>query len=95
MADLIIKDNELTFGTGNVAITPCILDGIACLMLNHQDEHELGERVDTKTEWYKSPLICLKFTNKESVDVLIRNLQRLKRFMDGDFDGEKIMEVDE
>lgn len=83
---------ELTFGNGEVAITPCTLDGMACLMLNEQELHELGEKVGTKTEWYQNPSIRLNFTNKESVDVLMRNLERLKWYMDGYFD-EDVVEI--
>lgn len=86
--------NELTFGSGGVAITPCILDGMACLMLNTQEEHSLGEKVDTEKEWYQNPFIRLNFANEKSIDVLINNLNRLKRFMNGEFDEENIAEVD-
>ena len=80
--------SEITFGKGKVAITPSIFDGVGCILLNKQGEHEVGERVDTIEKFITNPYIRLNFENKESIDVLIKNLNTVKDYMDGDFHGE-------
>ncbi|MCR5837049.1 MAG: hypothetical protein K6G88_11130 [Lachnospiraceae bacterium] len=65
-------------GIGRVAVTPAILEGKGCILLNEQEQPKIGELVQTKEEWYKNPLIRIDFLNNDGVDVLIRELNELK-----------------
>lgn len=73
------------FGKGKIYVYPTVGDGgVALGFIEHGDEHEIGSPPDKETEEElrgKTPSFILEFENEESVDVVIRQLQRVKDAM--------------
>lgn len=82
--------SELNFGSGKVVITPCVFEGIGCLLLNKQGKHKVGEKVDTLERFITHPYIRFNFENTESIDVLVKNLLLVKDYMNGEYHEEEL-----
>ena len=85
------------FGTGDIRML-CILNngttGVLCL--ETQDIHAIGERVPVTDDFDITKVdIMLTFTKTESIDVLIEELEDVKRMMNGNLPPDKVQEHDE
>ncbi|MCM1232316.1 MAG: hypothetical protein NC489_19510 [Ruminococcus flavefaciens] len=83
------------FGKGNVLITPMVRESLekCCLILqNGKGTGVVGGKKSNEGFTIDDESIILSFENTASVDVVIRNLEQLKRMMDGEED--KLMQFD-
>ena len=83
------------FGKGNVLITPSV-DGDfekGCLILqNGKGTGVVGGEKSTENFSASKEDIVLTFENTASVDVVIRNLEKLKKMMNGEVEGCRMIE---
>ena len=83
------------FGKGNVLITPSV-DGDfekGCLILqNGKGNGVVGGEKSTENFSASEEDIVLTFENTASVDVVIRNLEKLKKMMGGEVEGCRMIE---
>lgn len=78
---------KLEMGTGDIKITAALVkDSIGLLCFATEEPHKIGEIVKNEMTWTpnKSQVI-LSFSKVESIDVLIKNLEEVKRLMNGNF----------
>jgi hypothetical protein len=84
MGVLSRKPLRLYFGTGNIIVSACggvnQLDGnVGLLRLYLTDNsHEVGDLVPTEESEKSETLVEMIFTKKESIQVLIRALDKIK-----------------
>jgi len=79
---------KLEFGVGDIKITQALRkDGIGALCFVTQEQREIGERVDNEKSWTPNESqVIFTFSKVDSIDVLIDNLEEVKRLMNGNFD---------
>ena len=82
----------LTFGRKAIVMTPCILDDVACMLLNQTEPQGITGIIDTKREWVDNPDVRLEFETEESLNQLIAKLELLRDFMHGDFHNFEMMD---
>lgn len=75
----------LIFGRRAIVMTPCILDDVACMLLNQTKPQGINGPIDTKKEWVDNPDVRLEFETEEGLNQLISKLELLRDFMHGDF----------
>ncbi len=75
------------FGKGNVLITPSVNESFekGCIILqNGKGTGVVGSEKSTENFSVSEEDIVLTFENTASVDVVIRNLEKLKKMMNGE-----------
>lgn len=85
------------FGKGNVLITPSVNESFekGCIILqNGKGTGVVGGEKSTEDFSASKEDIVLTFENMESVDVVIRNLEKLKKMMDGEIENCRTIEGD-
>ena len=80
---------EITFGTGDIRTTTLLHDGkIGIYVLNNQEPHEIGESIPVSNDYtIKGKEVMITFSKVESIDVVIEDLQHIKRLMLGEEKG--------
>lgn len=88
---------EIEFGYGKVLITPIMREDKskgAIVLQPNRGTGIVGDETSTDTFSESGNDILLTFANTESIDVLIRRLEQLKRMMNGQEDGLKESDYD-
>lgn len=83
------------FGKGNVLITPSVNESFekGCIILqNGKGTGVVGGEKSTENFSASEEDIVLTFENTASVDVVIRNLEKLKKMMGGEVEGCRMIE---
>lgn len=84
---------EISFGTGDIRISPILNDSEGMCILDNQTPHKIGEKEECKDGFAVSDKdVMIRFSNIESLEVLIKSLEELKQLMLGERpDGSKDM----
>lgn len=76
---------EISFGTGDIRISPILNDCEGMCILDNQTPHEIGEKEECKDEFtVRGKDVMIRFSNVESLEVLIKSLEELKQLMLGE-----------
>lgn len=85
------------FGTGDVRMTSLLHEGtIGVLCFETQEPHAIGEIIPVTDDFDVTNVdIMLTFTKTESIDVLIEELEDVKRMMNGYLSPDKVQKHNE
>lgn len=84
---MIEGNAKVFFGNGDISILPAFMfsnennNGVGAILLNNQEPRDIGELVPAGETDVKQTPVVLSFTRIESIDVLIEELQVLKKMM--------------
>lgn len=73
---------KLEFGTGTIAMTPCLReDGVAALCLRSAEKHDIDSHDALPDDWTPAESqVIMTFTNMSSVKALIMDLAEIMRY---------------
>ena len=81
---------EIAFGTGDIRTTTLLHDNNGVYVLDNQEPHKIGESIPVSDDYtIKGKEVMITFSRVESIDVVIEDLQHIKKLMLGEEKGDR------